>query len=58
MPRVIPQQQTQVSILPVPAHSNNYKYGGQQKPSFYIADIISLPSNDLLVCKEWPQQAS
>jgi len=57
MPCVIPQQQTQVSIFPVPAHSNNYKYGGQHKLSFYTADIISSPSNDLRVCKEWPQKA-
>jgi hypothetical protein len=34
MPCVIPQQQTQVSILPVPAHSNNYT--AQQKKNFSL----------------------
>jgi hypothetical protein len=37
----------QVSILPVPAHSNKYKYGGQHKLPFCTAGIINSPSNDL-----------
>jgi len=40
-----------VSILPVPAHSNNYKYGGQHKPSFYTADTSARPQMTYVYAK-------
>jgi hypothetical protein len=41
-----------VSTIPVPAHSNNFKYGGQRKRSFYTADLSARTQMTYVYAKE------